>query len=105
MTAGDDATIVDAVFAQTREGCYRLTRVHHIAGRVLRVDVDRDYYPFQSHARAEILAPSLTWTVLAYVPPAEWHRQTPVRHADAGTLAPIANLLLERALRILPASP
>ena len=104
MTADHSTSVVDTVFAQNGQGSYRLTRVHHVLGYVVRIAVERDYYARQSHARVEVLTPQLTWTPLAYTPPTEWHPHTPLRHADAGTLAPIADQLLERVRRILPAT-
>jgi hypothetical protein len=42
--------IIDETFHQSRQGCYQLTRVHHVDGHVLRIRVSRDSYDFQSSA-------------------------------------------------------
>lgn len=86
---------------------YTLTRVYHLThptGQVhpLRIEVHRDFYPQQSHARAQVLATGLTWTTTST--PDQWHPHTPT--PTTPTVAPtqpntVADQLLARAQRIL----
>jgi hypothetical protein len=89
--------IVDETFYERRQGCYELTRVHHVDGNTVRIRVYRDFYGFQSHAVAEVLTPDRTWTTLATPPWTQWHESTPLVAADATSLTPVADSLLERA--------
>jgi hypothetical protein len=50
--------IIDETFYEERQGCYELTRVHHVDGNTVRVRVYRDFYGFQRHAVAEVLTPA-----------------------------------------------
>jgi hypothetical protein len=97
--------IIDETFHQSRQGCYQLTRVHHVDGHVLRIRVSRDSYDFQSSAVVEVLTPQRTWTVLATTPSTEWHESTPLYAADPAPLEPIADRLVDRARRILTPPP
>ena len=93
--------IVDESFnPEQGRGCYRLTQVHHLDGRTLRVRVHRDSYQGQSHATVEVLTPHLTWTELAERPPADWWPSTEPTPSRAA-LAPVAAHLVERARAIL----
>jgi len=83
---------------------YRLTRLYHADGRLLRVTVHRDFYPQQSWAAAHVLTPVLTWTELVTAPASEWHPMTPAgRRVTAAALTPVADRLLSRATAVLSA--
>lgn len=87
---------------------YTLTRVYHLTHRnrtthIPRVEVHRDFYPHQSHARACVVATSLTWMPIADRTPDHWHPHAPI---PAGTVSDAqldatAEELLARAQRIL----
>ncbi len=88
---------------------YTLTRVYHLTHpdgttHTLRIQVHRDFYPHQSHARASVLATDLTWTSIAHSTPGDWHHHTPnpaTRTVGHTHLDPVADELLARAHRIL----
>ena len=93
--------IVDESFDPRPEGDYTLTRIHHIDGHVLRVQVRRNSHLEQSYGVVEVLTPDLTWTVIAEAPPAGWHHATPYRAQGPEPLTPVAEELLVRGRRIL----
>jgi hypothetical protein len=93
--------IIDEMFSQSRQGCYRLTRVHHVDGHTIQIRVYRDFYGSQSHAVAEVLTTDRTWTTVADTPWTQWHGSTPQFAADPTILIPVADSLLKRARRIL----
>lgn len=92
--------LIDESFDLGRQS-YTLTRIHHLDGHVLRVEVKRDFYGFQSYATVAVLTPQQTWTVLASTPPDGWHDRTPTKATHAGCLSPIADGLVARGQRIL----
>jgi hypothetical protein len=89
-------------------GRYHYTRVVSIAGRTVRARIQRDFYPQQSCAVAEVLAEDMTWTHLADDPPSNWIDNTPppspMIHA-ATELGPVAARLIGRATEILAPPP
>jgi hypothetical protein len=92
--------IVDESFHRRRQ-TDTLTRTYHLDGHVLRVEVIRDFYKFQSHATVSVLTPQRTWTMLASAPPSDWHDRTTSQPTDARQLAPVAEQLARRGQRIL----
>lgn len=83
---------------------YHYTRTARIAGRTVRASIRRDFYLEQSHAVAEILADTMTWTALASDAPCNWFHDTPSPHPTlyaAAELGVIADRLLDRAADIL----
>lgn len=78
--AGKSAEV--ACFHETtgtrRQGCYSLVRYYRRDGDTFRVRVYRDSYEDQSHAVAEVLTSSRTWTSIVDNPPSNWHGKTPL---------------------------
>jgi hypothetical protein len=79
--------------------------VYRVAGQVLRVRVERDVLPDRSRADAQILNPPGGYTVVADTPWTSWYAPTPSSAADGEPLHPVAEQLLQRALRILTPPP
>lgn len=75
--------------------------MYRLAGQVLRVRVHRRPEPAQSRAEAQLLNPSGGFTLIAAIPPADWHATTPPSADSGEPLYPIAERLLQRAARIL----
>ncbi len=84
---------------------YTYTRIARIGGYRIRARVERDFYPFQSGAVAEVLATDRTWTHLATYDPEEWIDATTMPNRGgvhcATELGEIAEVLLNRAASIL----
>jgi len=59
----------DEETAEVAKYRYHYTRVVETIGRVVRVRIERGVRPSQSHAVAEVLADTMTWTHLAHEVP------------------------------------
>lgn len=95
--------LIDESAAQTGQG-YHLTRVYEISGEVVRVRIERDAYPHQSFAVAEVLSADRTWTNLASNPVDTWRGSTPASTGDVPkALGSLASDLAIRAATILSA--
>lgn len=81
--------------------------VVRVSGEKVRLTVRWNSYSFQSFAKAELLTPAKTWTVIATASPEEWWDSIPALHRNvdlAGlhrTLDAVAAQLLIRARAIL----
>lgn len=64
----------------------------------MKVEVRRNFYPFQSHATASVLNADREWTVTAAEPDSEWHPQ-------GVPLGDVARKLRDRAAAILGPDP
>ncbi|MFE0025475.1 hypothetical protein [Amycolatopsis sp. NPDC059021] len=84
---------------------YTYTRVVRIGDHRVRVHVRRDNYLMQSHAVAEVLAATMTWTHLAAADAVTWFDATALPGREpvhcATELGPIADTLIQRAAAIL----
>lgn len=101
---GEPVTVDDAIGRD--EQSYTYHRVAVTGRHTIRARIKRDLHASQSYARAEVLTPELTWTVLAETTPSNWLESTPSpynRSLDViAALGPLTDLLLTRAGAILP---
>jgi hypothetical protein len=96
----------DEHFSRRSPQCVHLEQVHHLAGQVVRVVIERDSYAQQCHARAAVLAKDRTWTTLATLAGPEvdlsvsspYSRNEEQLHQE---MAKLAARLLKRAAVIL----
>ncbi|MFC0504175.1 hypothetical protein [Micromonospora costi] len=96
---------IDNEFTVYGQG-YKLARICKLdSSHTVHVRVKRDLYRQQSHAVAEVLTPSLTWTALLTQDVESWHQSSPYVATNAGQgRARQAEALLNQ-VAIAPAEP
>lgn len=93
--------MVDESIDRYDEGCYTLTRIHHVDGHIIRVRIRDDNLPYQALAVAEVLSTSRTWTVLLDEPRTSWYPAPRDFVGDTTALVAVADRLITRARTVL----
>ncbi|MGH8878814.1 MAG: hypothetical protein ACRD0P_15985 [Stackebrandtia sp.] len=98
-----DAVQLDVIAPQLSvSNHYELTRLHRVAGRIVRVRVRRDFYPQQSSATVALLSRDGNWTELTRIPTADWYQHTSYQpDHPRKVLRPVTEELTNRAVALL----
>jgi hypothetical protein len=86
--------LIDEISGQGGRDTAVLTRTFRHGRDIVRVRIRRNFYASQSSATADVLNSDRTWTLIAEVPPGNWHAaETPMPE--------VADSLAGRAAKIL----